>query len=115
VTAPRPIGFWCAPDGRGKSDDLPDPRDCVNRDWSPAEREIVVRYLRAGRFHTAYMGYSNCRICGCRNGDREFTDGVWFWPEGYAHYLEAHGVAPPEEFVAHVLHGIRKTTEGRPR
>ncbi len=106
----KPIGYWR---GVGERSDLPDPRDFVDPSWNRAELAAVVAYLRAGRFHTAYMGYSDCRICGCGNGDKEYTDGVYVWPEGYAHYLERHQVKPPEHFVQHVLDEVRKAKEGR--
>jgi hypothetical protein len=33
-------------------------------------------------------------------GDSDLTDGIWIWPEGLVHYVETHGLALPEEFVA---------------
>jgi hypothetical protein len=36
-------------------------------------------------------------------GSRELTDGLWIWPEGLSHYVRAHGIILPEEFVAHAL------------
>ncbi len=35
-------------------------------------------------------------------GSMCLTDGTYGWPQGFAHYVEAHGVRPPEEFVRHV-------------
>ena len=52
-----------------------------------AEIERIARFV----FSREVMG-SECQ-----------TDGVFIWPEGFAHYLEAHAVRPPEEFVRHVL------------
>jgi len=43
--------------------------------------------------------------CGRHNGSAELADGTYCWPEGLAHYLEAHQVRPPEEFVEHVVSG----------
>ena len=44
----------------------------------------------------AYRGYSNCRICGCRNGSNELEikkgDTIYMIPEGYLHYLIDHKV-----------------------
>src|SRR5262249_50221737 len=67
------------------------------------------------------MGYSTCRFfCGKKwrsrgmslstrlLGSDELTDGEWIWPEGLPHYIEAHYVCLPEEFVARMeLHGWR--------
>jgi hypothetical protein len=46
-----------------------------------------------------YLGYSICRLCGERTGTGESMDGEWVWPEGLAHYVEAHSVRLPEEMV----------------
>jgi hypothetical protein len=49
----------------------------------------------------AAAGTSLCRICGQANGSVELTDGVRFaWPEGLAHYVEAHNVRLPAEVTA---------------
>lgn len=48
-------------------------------------------------------GFSLCRICGCRNGGTELTDGVYVWPDGLAHYVTEHDVRLPDVFVQHVL------------
>lgn len=45
-----------------------------------------------------YRGWSSCRICGERNGHREFTFGGYCWPEGYLHYIQEHNVEPSEGF-----------------
>src|SRR5262245_41277400 len=52
----------------------------------------------------ACRGLSWCRFrCGVANqemGCREFTDGEWVWPEGLTHYVRAHSVLLPEEFIS---------------
>jgi hypothetical protein len=48
------------------------------------------------------MGYSDCRFCGCNNGDSDLSDGDYLWPSGFAHYLEAHDVKPPKVFLEHI-------------
>src|SRR5262249_43261370 len=30
-------------------------------------------------------------------------DGCWLWPEGLSHYVRAHSIILPQEFVAHAL------------
>ena len=86
---------------------LPDPQNFVDTFWDAKEREAVVQYLRMGSVGTRWMGYSYCRFnCGISDaemGDGTMTDGTYVWPEGFAHYVEKHGVRPPEEFVAHAL------------
>jgi hypothetical protein len=97
------IGYWIR---NLHDDDFPAPHEVV----APLPMNIrlrLVRYLEHGTFFEKYRGYSWCRFgCGIsedRMGSREFTDGDWVWPEGLAHYVAAHGVTPPEEFVAHAL------------
>jgi hypothetical protein len=34
-------------------------------------------------------------------GHRDFTDGVWLWPEGLHHYVEQHDLILPNDFVIH--------------
>lgn len=99
------VGFWRDPDDP-RTDDLPDPHDMVDPAWDPAERAAVIDYLRKAQRGPSAMGYSWCRFrCGIpknQMGAADFHDDVYAWPEGYPHYLEAHGVKPPEEFLRHV-------------
>ena len=39
--------------------------------------------------------------CCYTTGWVELSDGVWLWPDGLAHDVEAHGVRLPDEFVAY--------------
>lgn len=96
----KQVGFWRE---FTLFDQRPDPRDLVDERWHPAQRAEVVAHLKAGRELEAYFGTSTCRICGCRNGHQDLTDGTYVWPSGYAHYVEVHGVKPPADFIAHCL------------
>jgi hypothetical protein len=66
----------------------------------------VLAYLRAGQVWIRFHGWSYCRFeCEVEPsvlGDCDLTDGVWMWPEGLAHYVEAHSVRLPDEFVDHM-------------
>jgi len=62
------------------------------------------------------MGHSHCRFDECsvpdqQMGSRDLTDGTWVWPEGLAHYVEAHEVSLPEAFVEH---SVRQAGSGLP-
>lgn len=88
----------------GPDASLPWPGDFVDERWDPNARACTLAYLKGGRQHNAFLGFASCRLCAkADNGSRDLTDGTFIWPEGYAHYVEAHGVRPPEEFVAHAL------------
>jgi hypothetical protein len=100
-----PIGYWRSntlADILGTAH-LPDPRNQVDRSWNATERARVVAYLKAGQVHESWFGFSRCRLCLCPNGSTDRTDGVYVWPDGYAHYVEDHAVKPPDEFVQYVL------------
>lgn len=100
----RFIGYWAAQDNKN----LPNPKDFVDESWDANERAFVVQRLKAGTPYASWLGYSWCRF-GCTRddtpdwvgmGDQCFTaEGSWVWPEGFAHYVEKHGVRPPQEFV----------------
>jgi len=99
------------------------PGDLIDEQWDREERDHVVAYLKQTlKAETmGWMGCSECRLCreaaGPRdphcttrerweaNGSRDFGDGTYAWPEGYAHYVEVHAVKPPEDFLKH-LHAL---------
>jgi hypothetical protein len=99
------IGYWMRDLQDGN---LPVPQELVG-EMSSAVREAVCAYLRAGKLFEMYCGLSWCRFdCGVDDremGHREFTDGEWVWPEGLVHYVSAHGILLPAEFIARATSG----------
>ena len=98
----RLIGYWR---GGGDEDDdqWPDPRDLIDESWGSQERELVAAYFEHGFVARGFMGFSGCRLCGKDwNGSAELTDGVYLWPEGFAHYVREHSVKLPDEVLAHI-------------
>ena len=93
------LGYWST----GAASEWPDPEDFVDHEWDADERELIVEFLRRGFVARTYMGYSPCRICGAANGALELSDGVYVWPDGFAHYVSDHDVKPPQEFIDHAL------------
>jgi len=91
------IGYWYNPYDEHR---WPHPRRLRFR-WEDNLKSRIVDYLQAGRVCAVYRGWSYCRFWYGRNGHRELTDGVFAWPEGLAHYVAAHDVRLPEEFVQH--------------
>jgi hypothetical protein len=98
------IGYWRS----DQAPSLPDPKRFVDPNWDVAERETVTDYVRRGLVARAYLGKSVCRLCGKPVGALELSDGVFIWPEGLAHYLDAHQVRLPSRFVEHVHLRIEK-------
>ena len=95
------LGWWFSPFAPST---LPRPQALVGG-WEPRARELVLRYLRAGKVLVRYPDASFCRFdCGeTAMGMSDLTDGRYVWPEGLAHYVERHDVRLPEPFVAHAV------------
>jgi len=93
------IGYWRS----AEQPSWPNPKDFIDPLWHDQERQVVVAYLGAGMTARVARGWSDCRFCGDDNGNREFTDGTYLWPEGLAHYVKVHGVRLPKEFVSHAV------------
>lgn len=103
------VGYWF--NDRAPSA-YPRPQRLVGA-WDPGEQACVVVYLRAGDELESYRGTSYCRFtCGtpsAQMGSLDLTDGRFAWPEGLAHYVEAHDVRLPDHFIAHALGGAPRT------
>lgn len=104
----RAIGYWRE---NGSFFDLPDPRECIDPDWDPAERFAVGRYLRRGQIVAVSRGKALCRLCGEILDGRTLADSAYAWPGGTAHYVEEHSVRLPEDFVSHVQARIVATAD----
>ena len=101
------IGYW-----RGEhAPTWPDPHRFVDPSWNPSERDNVVDHLHRGFVARAYLGMSSCRLCGEAVGSLELSDGVFIWPEGLAHYVEAHELRLPSRFVEHIHHWTQELEE----
>lgn len=93
------LGYWRSE----MQPTLPNPADYVDTEWNRHDRAMVIEYLRSAASVVGWRGYSTCRFCGkWNNGTDCLGDAKFVWPEGFAHYVEAHSVRPPNEFVEHV-------------
>jgi len=93
------IGYWVST----REPHWPDPHALVDATLDEDDRLDTADYLKRGWVARAYMGNSDCRICGITAGSLELTDGTYIWPEGLTHYVEEHFVRLPEIFTAHVM------------
>ena len=106
----RLIGYWRNEQHPG----FPDPRSLVDSTWDEEERDAVWAYLCSGTIAVAFMGKSPCRLCGEDNGAVEYTDGVYQWPEGLAHYVSEHSVRLPGDVVQHAVERLDSLEATRP-
>jgi hypothetical protein len=99
------VGYW----GRRADDqELPWPEVVQDMHAPEVERALgILSVLENDTDRTnivQYRGFSTCRLCGIRNGSREFEyirdDGsLLCWPEGLKHYIAAHQVRLPKEIT----------------
>lgn len=98
------IGYWFSGD---KDDcDYPNPSTLINEEFYEINWKLenkLVGYLMAGKPCNFYRGSSECRICGCRLGCFERTDGIYIWPDKLEHYIMNHKVVLPTEFNDYVM------------
>ena len=93
------VGYWkCY-----YKPDLPDPHDFIDKSWDHKEKSLIIKFLKNGKVKDAWMGSSECRICGIRNGSECLINGNYVYPSGYVHYIEEHNVKPPQQFIDSVL------------
>lgn len=59
--------------------------------------------LQKHSYTESYFGYSNCRLCGLKNGISEYwidyQDITYIIPIGYFHYLEQHNVKMDDKLI----------------
>jgi len=102
------VGFWKDTKALFDLSGNPDPRELSNPAWYEGWAEPIAQYLDSGKVVESWLGCSYCRF-GCKNvdmGSRDLSDGAYLWPEGLSHYVRAHGVVLPREFIRHVIRRI---------
>lgn len=85
------------------------------RDQHHKEYNAVLCVLSRPEREEGYMGWSDCRVCGRRNGTHDYFHGPWRFPEGYGHYVVDHCVKPPREFIEYALQVARTKAAGAAR
>lgn len=99
------IGYW----GKDRDDKTyPWPQHYVDELQKETMISMIANYLDSGKFVEGYFGWSTCRICGCKNGSTELSDGVYVWPQGLSHYVREHKVRLPDEFIKHVINQLEE-------
>jgi hypothetical protein len=98
--APRLIGYWYSEDAPS----WPDPRRFVDEKQDEENRGKVIDFLQGGAVSAVSGGIEQCRLCGhCFRGSMAQSDGYYCWVSPLVHYIEAHSVRLPDEFIQHVL------------
>jgi hypothetical protein len=87
-------------------DDLFPPQEFTG-DWPVELRRHIADYLDGGVEFEAYRCMAYCYLCDFQQPDRELSDGTWIWPEILGHYVRAHGIALPWQFLRLALAGAR--------
>tara|TARA_R110002020_G_scaffold163228_1_gene349225 strand:+ start:756 stop:1505 length:750 start_codon:yes stop_codon:yes gene_type:complete len=101
---PIMIGYWNNYGNYYPQYKLPPKPNTANYDIAK-----VTKYLNRWGVIGSYRGPSTCRICGkMPNGIAERSDGVYSWPTGLAHYVEAHQIALPDYFIEHIENPTKK-------
>lgn len=99
----RAIGYW---KGFGEDRRFPNPKSLIDPAGEHPQRDKIIAYLRGGIPQISWLGYSSCRFaCGVPDsemGTLDLSDGTWIWPQGLAHYAEAHRIRLPREFTDHM-------------
>ena len=94
------VGFW-APGTDEEGFMYPPIEHFILRGWYKSHNqdlETLLSYLSRGRVHKTHRNARRCLLCGKDLGNETMTDGVWLWPAGLAHYIEAHDVLPSVRF-----------------
>lgn len=91
------VGYWRK--SRDSKEDLPFPfLDRVDPEFHP-DFAVKLRCLESKLEPELYRGWSMCRVCDKPNGSGEFAHAGFTWPSGYVHYIEEHGINPPDDFI----------------
>ncbi|HWV15425.1 MAG TPA: hypothetical protein VN030_08325 [Cellvibrio sp.] len=97
----KTIGFWPA-----EYDEYGPPEFLIDGRLTENQKQKIIDYLDAGEKFVGWLGYSSCRFrCGTPDrqmGASDLTDGEWLWPEGFSHYVKAHSIGLPPEFISHM-------------
>jgi hypothetical protein len=98
------VGYWFE---KGGDETLPKPV-AREKPWK-GRRDFLAALAEVEAIATKnhYRGFSLCRVCECRNGTADFRlakkHGNFVWPSGFAHYVKAHNVKPPQAFIDFVM------------
>ncbi|QXV73974.1 hypothetical protein [Rhizobium phage RHEph12] len=103
-------GFWYDRAYRKETLGLPQVEQCT-RSRSYAGKSDVTTLIGAAQVKARvnhYKGWSTCRLCGEKNGSKEYSLNGFRWPEGLIHYVDAHNVLVTGEFMNFLLKTVGK-------
>jgi len=108
---PRYEGLWRS--AQVEASELPWPTPDLK--WTSSGAFVKrLDALEASAPRVTYRGFSNCRLCGQRNGHEAFRLDVWEWPSGLRHYVAEHHVRPSVDFEQFVSSQGASSLEGAP-
>lgn len=77
--------------------------------WGEEDFLLKLRIVEQASKFVSYRGWSNSRLTGEMNGNREYVRNGWRWPQGFGNYV-AHGVKPSDDFVAFIASEAERLT-----
>lgn len=68
------------------------------------DKEEVLSYLQRGLVRLSLASRDVDRFAGFENlgPAKLLTDGAWFWPSAFVHYVERYDFAVPADFLEHI-------------
>lgn len=98
----KAVGFWREENDKiGEQFPLP-----VLSKKKLENKDKLISYLQSGIIISEWLGYSYCRFIDGPDeefmGDKDLSDGVWFWPEGLYIYIKLYNILLPESFLRHI-------------
>jgi hypothetical protein len=84
----------------------PHPKQFIDESWDSEEKQdVITRLKNSYALPYPYAGKSWCRFnCGeTEMGNRDYSDGIYLFPEGLVHYIEQHNVKLPNAVVQKML------------
>lgn len=66
-------------------------------------KEDTTTFVKSIQDDSSIFDFCITKEMGCS----ALTDGVYVWPEGFAHYIRRHGVKPSDQFINHILEKVK--------
>jgi hypothetical protein len=97
------VGYWAGHDGVLYGKPVSNWKGWENEELYNTFLKKFKNKLEKSKMST-YWGWTNCRLCGIKNGDSEYVfDNKYIVPEGYIHYITKHKITPHKWFLEYII------------